>query len=395
MDRQLLVKEKDSTLKFFGIFNECFPPIMDGVAVAAHNYAYWLHQKTGRAYVVTPKHPVQTDYEPYDVLRYSSVPMPFRKPYRLGLPSLDFQFRSQLNAVPFGLVHAHCPFSSGRLALRIAKKQHIPIVGTFHSKYKMDFERVIRSRYIVNKIISEIVNFYEMCDEVWVPQKAVSEVLREYGYKGKISVVENGNDYASEIYSPHFRSEARKRLNITENETILLFVGQHIWEKNIAFLLESLSLLQNESFRMIFIGTGYAAREIKRMSENLGLSQKIIFTGLINDRMLIRDYYSSADLFLFPSLYDNAPLVVREAAAMQTPSLLLEGSTSSEIIIDGKNGYLSSNQLSAYAEKLLHLIHNKNDLHKVGVEASNSIARPWSDVMDEVLDRYRLLIKKT
>ena len=35
-----------------------------------------------------------------------------------------------------------------------------------------------------------------MCDEVWVPQNAVSDVLREYGDNGKISVVVNGNEYA-------------------------------------------------------------------------------------------------------------------------------------------------------------------------------------------------------
>ncbi len=379
---------------YFGIFNECFPPIMDGVAIAAHNYAYWLQKKTGKSCVVTPKNPIKTEKSTYDIYRYTSLPIPFRKPYRFGIPSLDFQFKNQLNNIPFALVHAHCPFSSGHLALQIAKKQHVPIVGTFHSKYRMDFERIIPNRYIVDKIIGEIVNFYKMCDEVWVPQMAVSDVLREYGYKGKIEVVENGNDYASQSYTLNFRSNARKRLNFNDDETILLFVGQHIWEKNIAFLLESLSLLHNLQYRMIFIGTGYATKEIKKMSENLGISNKVNFLGVINDRDLLKDYYSCADLFLFPSLYDNAPLVVREAAAMHTPSLLLEGSTSAEIIRDGKNGYLSFDDKTEYAKKLLYLLQNKANLEKVGIEASNSIARPWCDVIDEVLDRYKLLIKK-
>ena len=145
---------------------------------------------------------------------------------------------------------------------------------------------------------------------------------------------------------------------------------------------------------MIFAGSGYAAKEIKKMSDHLGLTQKVTFVGQMNNRDQIKDYYSSADLFLFPSLYDNAPLVVREAAAMQTPSLLLAGSTSAEIIKDEVNGYLALNDLSSYAEKLKRLIHQRDSLHEVGIEASRSIARPWSDVMDEVLDRYRLLIKK-
>ena len=332
--------------------------------------------------------------ESYRIFRYSSIPIPFRKPYRLGIPSIDFQFKSQLQNTPFAIVHTHCPFSSGKLALKIAKEQHIPLVGTFHSKYKMNFEGIIPSQYIVDKIVKDIVSFYEMCDEVWVPQAAVSETLREYGYKGNITVVENGNDFVPDIYAANFREEARKRLNINPNQTILLFVGQHIWEKNIAFLLKSLSMLQDESFQMIFVGTGYAAKEIKKMRDQLGLTDKVTFVGQINSRDQIKDYYSAADLFLFPSLYDNAPLVVREAAAMQTPSLLLEDSTSAEIIMDEVNGYLSQNQPSLYAEKLRRIIHQKDDIHKVGIEASRTIARSWSDVMDEVLDRYRLLINR-
>ena len=394
MNQQTSVREEDTNSCFFGIFNECFPPIMDGVAIAAHNYAYWLQVKTGNACVVTPKHPLQSNKELYPIFSYSSIPIPFRKPYRFGMPGIDFQFKSRLQKTQFSLVHAHCPFSSGKLALKIAKEQQIPLVGTFHSKYRMNFERIIPSQYIVDKIIQDIVQFYEMCDEVWVPQAAVSETLREYGYKGHITVVENGNDFVPDTYTANFREEARARLNINPNETILLFVGQHIWEKNISFLLKSLALIKEEPFHMIFVGSGYAAKEIKKMSDHLGLTQKVTFVGQMNNRDQIKDYYSSADLFLFPSLYDNAPLVVREAAAMQTPSLLLAGSTSAEIIKDEVNGYLALNDLSSYAEKLKRLIHQRDSLHEVGIEASRSIARPWSDVMDEVLDRYRLLIKK-
>ena len=392
--KRLYKQNTDNTHPYFGIFNECFPPIMDGVAITTQNYAYWLQEKTGRACVVTPQCPSQTNNEPYHIFRYASIPIPFRKPYRLGIPCFDFKINSKLQKIPFSIVHAHCPFSSGKLAMKIAKKQHIPIVGTFHSKYRMDFEQFIPCQYIVNKIIKDIVNFYEKCDEVWVPQEAVSETIREYGYKGKISVVENGNDFVPENYLPNFRAEARKRLNIKQEETILLFVGQHIWEKNIAFLMTALSEIRNESFRMIFIGTGYAAKELKKMRDNLGLTNKVTFVGQICDRNQIKDYYSSADLFLFPSLYDNAPLVVREAAAMQTPSLLLEDSTSAEIIKDGVNGYLSPQQPTAYADKLRSLIQKKNNLKSVGIAASNSIARPWSDVVDEVIDRYTILTNK-
>ena len=56
----------------------------------------------------------------------------------------------------------------------------------------------------------------------------------------------------------------------------------------------------------------------------LGLADNTCFTGVIRERDRLMAYYARADLFLFPSLYDNAPLTVREAASFQVPAVLLE-----------------------------------------------------------------------
>ena len=150
-----------------GLFNDCFPPIMDGVSLTTQNYAYWLHRKAGNVCVVTPKSPDARDAEEYPVYRYSSVPIPMRKPYRLGFPRIDWPFHERISRLSFELVHAHCPFSSGALAMQIAKEQHVPIVATFHSKYRADFERAIPSRLLVNYLIKKVIRFYEAADEVW------------------------------------------------------------------------------------------------------------------------------------------------------------------------------------------------------------------------------------
>ena len=99
-----------------GLFNDCFPPIMDGVSVTVSNYAYWLQRKRGDVCVVTPQAPKADDREDYPVYRYLSMPIPMRKPYRLGFPRIDWPFHRQLSKIPFELVHAHCPFSSWVLA---------------------------------------------------------------------------------------------------------------------------------------------------------------------------------------------------------------------------------------------------------------------------------------
>ena len=218
-------------------------------------------------------------------------------------------------------------------------------------------------------------------------QAAVEETLREYGYKGKVEVVDNGSDFAGNIPVEQLRRSARDKLRLPSDEFMFLFVGQHIWEKNLEFLLEALAEIRTLPFRMYFIGSGYAASELRRKTEDLYLTDKVIFMGSITERERLKLYYAAADLFLFPSLYDNAPLVVREAAALHTPSLLIKGSTSAEVIHDSVNGFLSDNSVTAYASRISQLLETPQLIAEAGEAASHSIARSWEDVAEEVFHR--------
>ncbi len=377
-----------------GLFNECFPPVMDGVSVCVQNYAYWMQKKVGGVAVITPNVP-GADYSAYDyeVLPYFSVPVPFRRPYVTGIAEIDPAFIAKIAKRSFKIVHAHSPFASGGAAARVAKLRNIPLVATFHSKYRDDFSRVIPSDAVVNQIIKKIVDFYTQADEVWVPQESVVDVVREYGYKGPVEVVDNGSDLVAD-YPEAFFADARKELGIRPEEFVFLFVGQHIWEKNTKFIIEGLEKIKDTPFRMFFVGNGYAADAMKELVAEKGLDGQVTFVGSVTEREKIVKYYAAADLFLFPSLYDNAPLVVREAAALNTPSVMIEGATAATILKDGENGFLVPDDLDAFAAELRGLIHDPERVHRVGVQASRSIVRSWEDVVGEVLDRYNRLIAK-
>ena len=389
-----MIKKVGDNLKTFGIFNDSFPPIMDGVSLAAQNYAYWLHQKNQPVCVITPKSPNYSDNQPFPIYRYTSIPIIGRKPYRIGLPTIDHTFKTEIENISFGLVHAHCPFSSGRLALSIANKQKIPFVATFHSKYRDDFEHSIHNKYIAKQMTNEIIRFFEKADEVWIPQASVEETIREYGFKGKVEIVDNGNDFATDQPIEPIKKAARTELNIPENEMVFLFVGQHIWEKNTRLIIESLARINDLPFKMFFVGIGYAASELKQLAEDSGLSDKVEFVGMITDRDRIKQYYAAADLFLFPSIYDNAPLVIREAGAMHTPSILIQGSSSAENVIDNFNGFLISNSVESFSAKLRELMATPERIRVAGLNASKSIARSWENVVEEVLDRYNKLMQR-
>lgn len=384
----------NSALKTVGIFNDSFPPIMDGVSLTIQNYAYWLHKKNQSVCVITPKSPNYEDIEPYPVYRYTSLPIIGRKPYRLGFPNIDISFKSEIDHISFGLVHAHCPFTSGLLALHIAREQKIPLVATFHSKYRDDFERTFHNKNLAKLMLKEIIWFYEKADEVWIPQAAVEDTIREYGFKGKVEVMENGSDYLNNSPIEPIKKRARKTLNLEENEFVILFVGQHIWEKNTRLIVESLAMIKDISYKMFFVGTGYAKNDLMQMVSDLNLTSKVEFIGAIYDREVLKCYYAAANLFLFPSVYDNAPLVVREAASLHTPAILVNKSTAAEKIIDNFNGFLTENSVISVASKLRELSTSKALIEEVGKNAAQTIARSWDSVTDEVLERYKILMEK-
>jgi 1,2-diacylglycerol 3-alpha-glucosyltransferase len=379
---------------FYGLFNDSFPPIMDGVAVCVENYANWMWHKTHSCCVVTPNVPSYNYSKfPYPVYRYNSLPVPTRHPYRIGVPEMDLILDYKLDSISFDLVHAHSPFASGNLALKIAKREGIPIIATFHSKYRDDFARSISDPKIVDMIIKGIIRYYQSVDQVWIPQAAVEDTIREYGYKGPLVVMDNGSDLVVGPDGEKVRAEAREHLGLKPEDNVLLFVGQHIWQKNTKLIIDSLGELKDLKWKMIFVGTGYAAEDMKKMVKELGIDDRCTFAGQVLDRSMMRDYYACADLFLFPSIYDNAPLVVREAAALQTPALMAAGSDAADIAVDGFNGFLSKPETAEYASHIRALLADKSVVRTVGINACHTLVRSWSDIVDEVLDRYKHLIE--
>lgn len=387
--------DRNTGVPSYGLFNDSFPPILDGVTLTVENYARRLDSRGLNPCVVTPWNPLR--YEPgYAILRYFSLPIRGRRPYRYGYPKLDPMIWHRLRQKTFSIVHAHCPFSSGRLAWYTARRQHIPFVATFHSKYKVDLDRSLRHvPWIIKNSMRKMLALYNACDEVWIPQPAVEATVREYGFKGPLVVMENGADFdlPDGVQLDDFKCAARKRIGIPDDCFSLLFVGQHIWEKGIGVIAEALSKLPSHCrYVMNFVGDGYARADLIRLVEKLGISGRVKVRGVISDRDSLRDYYAAADLFLFPSYYDNAPLVVREAAAMGTPALMLAGSTAAEVITDNDNGFLTDRTAEAYARAIESLGGRRGDVRRAGRRARATLIRPWADIIDEAIDRYDTLI---
>lgn len=391
-----------------GQFNDSFQPITDGVATVTRQYALHLGNllgENGCSYVITPSCPGYIDDDQaYRVIRYRSMPSTVRPPYRIGLPDLDATLRKTLQAIPFDLVHTHCPFGSGRLALKIAQSRHIPLVASFHTKYYEDIVALVKSEKIAKSILKSLMSLYHKADAVWTVNDASIGTLREYGYRGPVQVIGNGTDLTAAL--PESRRSAAaglvaSQLQILEHEPVLFFIGQHVWQKNLRLLCDALKLLKDRlqpaqaggpAFRMFFVGGGDAETELREIIAHYGLESEVSFLGIIRDRDFVRGLYERADLLLFPSLYDTSSLVLRESAAALCPVVLISGSTIAEGIVDGGNGYLSDNDASAFADRIIRALADRRERQAVGLQAQKTFYRSWSTVVAEVYAAYQQII---
>ncbi|MDZ7820498.1 MAG: glycosyltransferase [Candidatus Marinimicrobia bacterium] len=140
------------------------------------------------------------------------------------------------------------------------------------------------------------------------------------------------------------RKEPKKHTKIPEDGLVFLFVGQLIRQKDLATILRALKLLREAGVCVLPCSLSARGKRgsIRWMpGQDIGLSRCVRFLGKILDREALQGIFARADLFIFPSVYDNAPVVTREAAAVATPSVMMSGrAMPPEGVEDGKNGLL-------------------------------------------------------
>ncbi|HQO70090.1 MAG TPA: glycosyltransferase, partial [Clostridia bacterium] len=264
----------------------------------------------------------------------------------------------------------------------------------FHSKYYEDFLQVLKVQPLAEAGVKIVADFYEKCDDVWAVSENSAEALRSYGYKGIIKVMRNG----TEIRKPDKKSISYvKSLYNLNNIPVILFVGQMNWKKNIQKVLEAISLLKKRGYRteLILAGQGPHVEEIRKKITELDISDIVEMAGHITDINILDGLYGAADIFAFPSIYDNSPMVVREAAAMMTPSLLVKNSSAAEGIIDWYNGFLCEDNSKDIADVLEKaLFKEKDKIQQIGRNAQSTIPVSWDSIMGDVEKRYSDLIKQ-
>ena len=180
------------------LLNESFPPVIDGVVNVMMNYAEYLQKDFGAPVIVgTPSYP-DADYGKYDypVVAYPSIDTAaITNGYRAGVPFAEKEI-AQLASFGPDIIHTHCPAASTVIARILREQTDAPVIFTYHTKYDVDIERVVKVRLAAKEAIRTMVSAVEACDEVWVVSRGAGENLKALGYSGDVRVMLNGVDFA-------------------------------------------------------------------------------------------------------------------------------------------------------------------------------------------------------
>ncbi len=375
------------------LLNDSFPPILDGVSNAVVNYAKVLHERGSQVCVVTPENPqVESDDYAFPVFRYPGVDLSKKIGYVMGNPFSAPELK-KIKKQKLDILHSHCPAISNMVAMELRASLNIPMVLTYHTKFDIEIRKAIKSELFAKGAMKALVDSVSSCDELWVVSKGAGESLRSLGYKGDYIVMPNGVDMKRHLADEDLVRSVTSNMDLPQGVPVLLFVGRLMWYKGIRLILDALAALksQNIDFRMVFVGKGQDETEIKAYAKERGLGDRCFFAGPVYDREALAAWYTSANLFLFPSTFDTNGLVVREAAACSLGSVLVKDSCASEGITDGVDGLLVEENAASLAVCLARILDRPDAMRRIGENAAQNIYISWDDAISRAIERYEIV----
>lgn len=218
---------------------------------------------------------------------------------------------------------------------------------------------------------------------------ALAEEYLEYGFPGeKVFTLMNSvdMDVFHPVISQGAKNALRKKFNLPQDATILIFAGSLIERKGVDILLQAFveATKQKKNLYLLLVGPR-SNRENPSIDEEFieglekrirfnELQDKVNFTGLVGDRERLADFYRSADIFVFPSRNEGLGNVVLEAMATGLPVLTSDLSVFRSVITNMKNGILVPIEDSIALARSIELTRDDTDLaQKLGSNAREYI----------------------
>lgn len=380
-----------------GMFMDSWYPDINGVILVMENLMKNMCEYADITLVVPKTGNEDTDKNyPFKIIRIDSIAL-LNTGYRLGAVDVEYlKLKKMFKKIDFDIIHIHSPFALGRLGIRIAKEKKIPVIATMHTRWEFEIKKYLKSNTITKLGIKHLIKSYNKCYSCIALNNALVKVYKDYGYKGKLTIINNGTDMMLVKDKEKANKRVNKLYNLDSKDILFLFVGRINSVKNIYFILDVLKELKNRKFKykMIYVGDGPDFDNLKKKVKSYKMTNDVILAGKIMDRDLLKDIYYRANLFMFPSLFDSSSLVQIEAASQETPTIFVEGSVTSDTVENNINGFKEKEDVVLFANRIIEIMNNKELYKKVQENARNDLAKPWNKIAEETYDYYLKVIEE-
>lgn len=358
--------------------------IQDGVALTLNRLVAYLLSQGVEVRVFAPTAGEPAFAHAGEVTSVPSLPLPGRPEYRLALGMAGYVKRQLLDFQP-DIIHIAVPDLLGHAALKLAQKNNIPVVATYHTRYEIYLKHYWYMAPLEGLLKTILRRFYGACREVYVPSESTRDILLADGLRDNFKPWPRGVD--TKRFSPTRRSATwRARHGIGAEELVVLHVSRLVREKRLDTLTAALNLVK-VPHRVVIVGDGpdrtFAENELP----------DAIFTGfLVGDELA--DAYAASDIFIFPSDSESFGNVTLEAMASSLPCVCANATGSRSLVVPGQTGLLAdASDARGFADNLLVLAKDADLRRRMGQAGrARSLTFSWDETMARMLGYYRALL---
>lgn len=230
---------------------------------------------------------------------------------------------------------------------------------------------------------------------VVTPSFAYKSMLAEMGVEPeKIRVIPYGIDL-SRFDFKNDGEAFRKRYNC-DGSSVILSVGRLNYQKGFQYLLKAMPIVLQKipDAKLVVVGDGEQFTYLNELSQSLGLSNSVIFTGALPP-MGIPDAYAAADVFVLPSIFESFGIALIEAQAAGKPVVGTRVGGAPEALQEDETGFLvdpgDSEQLG---EAIIRVLSDEELAREMGENGKKFVEARFDirNIVDDVTAVYEELI---
>ena len=374
------------------MINYEFPPIGGGGGNVTYYISKNLAQSGHDVRVITSGFRDLPEYEKLDGFEVYRVPVLRKSADVCGVHEM---FTFVLSASIYGLrfvkkfrpdmVHVFFGIPSGPVAYLLKKAYDLPYVIFLGGR---DVPRPHPDpplyRLIYGILIPAIKSIWGNARAVVACSNGLKELALKTDSSARIHVIPDGVDLSR--FHPVERNVNSERLRI-------LTIGRLIPRKGFDYLIRSLPEIMRTTRRDFFVeivGDGPLRAELTRLTEQLGVTDKVIFAGTVPYERL-DEKYKQADIFVLSSLAEGMPLVVLEAMASGLPIIASGVQGIEDLVQEGVNGHLfPPGDYRSLSRHLADVINNDSARPEMGKKSAQIVQKyDWSSIAEQYLNIYK------